>query len=218
MQNLADIKRNIKTNYSMISILCEEELKSCFNIVDVCTGPIQTGIKSTLEIIEGIRINSFIRGITEGKMSEEDFISYYKKYGDKKKLVELIEQQRRTHTEIINLICGCIIRNNYKENTAISATQINRIDFLISLTANDFYNCLVMYNECKEKQSSYKVSNSSNLSVVLTTKSKLEQYGYAITNSFSGGDIVLNKDFFNLIEQSILRYFAYEELLNILAY
>lgn len=211
---LNNFKQSINQNYLMISNLCEEKLKANFNLIDVLSSPIQTSIKSALEIIEGIRINWFIRGISRDNMSEDEFISCYRKYSNKKQLIELIEKQRRTHSEIINLLCGCIIRDSYKENIPITAIQISEINFLIDLTANDFYNCLIMYKECKSNRESYKDSNPQNLQLIKITKSKLEEYGYATTNIFCGGDIALNSDFFTLMEQAILQHFAYEELID----
>ena len=207
-----NLKRTINQSYLMISNLVEEELKSNFKLVDLLSSPVQTSIKSTIAVVEAIRISYFIHGITNGEMTEEEFISHYKEYGAKKLLIELIEKQRRTHTEIINLLCGCIIKSNYRENTMITPTQINQINFLISLTANDFYNCLIMYDECKNNRIFYSDANPKALEAVLTTKSRLEQYGYAKTNIFCGGDIALNVDFFDFMEQSILNNFTYEEL------
>lgn len=212
---LNNLKQTISQNYVMISNLCEETLKTNFNLIDILSSPIQTSIKSTLEIIEGLRINWFIRGISNGDMAEEEFILCYKKYSNKKQLVELIEKQRRTHTEIINLLCGCIIRDNYRENMPITAIQINKINFLINLTANDLYNCLIMYNECQDKKEFYKDINPRDLELIKVTKSKLEQYGYAKTNILCGGDIAINREFFDFIEQDVLKYFTYEELIDI---
>ncbi len=213
---LDKLKQSINQNYLMISSLCEERLKANFNLIDTLSSPVHTSIKSTIEVIEGIRINCFIRGIVTEGMTEEMFISHYRKYSNKKQLIELIEKQRRTHTEIINLLCGCIIRENYKKNISITADQINKINFLISLTANDLYNCLIMYDECKDKNCFYKEENPRELELIKVTKSKLEQYGYAETNIFCGGDVAINKYFFNLMSQDILSYFTYEELIDVL--
>jgi len=73
-----------------------------------------------------------------------------------------------------------------------------------------------MFNYCKDKRSSYGTKNIENLEIIEVTKSKLEQFGYATTNAFTGGDVALNKHFFDFVEQNILNYFKYEQLVDIL--
>ena len=68
MFNLDSIKQDIKASVNITSELCEQEIKENFDIIDMCSSPIQNSIKSSIAILEGVRINLFIRGITEGNI------------------------------------------------------------------------------------------------------------------------------------------------------
>lgn len=176
-------------------------------------------IKCGLQIIEETRVRSFIYRIINGRITEEEFIKKFKKYANKKQLIEIIERQRRSHSEIINVLCAVIIEDDFNNNIPFSYTQLNHINFLLELTVLDLYNLLQIY----------KINNSNNgrgakrdeymrLELGSVIKFKLDNGGYTNAGTLSAlqGDIQLIDTYYDLMENRLLKYFSIEELEHII--
>lgn len=204
-------------------------LRGYFNLENSLDVPGNT-LKCAIDIVEVTRIQCFINALRKGEMTIEDFIENFKKYANKKQLIETIEKQRRSHSEILNILCALIIEDEFNNNKPFSYQQLYHINFLLQLTALDLYNLLKLYeiNETKKRNcvkdnegnvlSGVDMHEWSRLELGASIKIKLDNGGYNQlgTLGYISGEIHFTELYYDLMENRILKYFSLEDLMELI--
>nr|WP_302596373.1 hypothetical protein [uncultured Cellulosilyticum sp.] len=169
------------------------------------------GLSMTINLLETTRILVFLEQVIKGEYTIKEFSEAYKEYANKVQLIDIIERQRRSYTEITNILCGIIVEKALKEKKVISCQQINHINFLLDLGIIDLYNLLKIEENrenTEEEKGVISRRQIKELQMGNVILARLEQYGYIETGTvaYMYGTPGFSELYLDLIENITIGY------------
>ena len=190
----------------IIEILFKDTITDIFSIKSV----VEVAVEKFGTVVKYLEARKMFKCIEEAfkcTVTPEEFRDWFNNYCDKMHFIEFIEKQRRSNHYLINMICGAVAKEAFKENRKLNTIELNHIECLLSMNLNDIHNCAGISKRLKdnigeERQKFLEKSKLEHLECCETTRQKLAQNGYIETDTYgyAGGGIPVSDMFFNLME------------------